>query len=159
VRHHIGIGEMRVSADEGEVFAVKSLASCVAVAVYDAHSKTGGLLRCVLPSSEVDSERAADSPQTFADTGVVGIIDALEELGSVRDQLVAILVGGSNLLGEHEVFNLGDRVSQGIRLALQSHGVAVKSEDLGGVISRDLEFRLSDGRVVVTSSGAEKVLN
>ena len=158
MRHQVGIAEMRVSDDEKEIITAKRLASCVAVALYDESAKVGGLLRCVLPNSAIDGNRADSAPQTFADTGISKLIESVEELGAERGKLQATLVGGSNLLGDSTIFHMGDRTAQGVRAALSSLGIEVRHEEIGGVISRDIEFRLADGRVLVWSSGVEKEL-
>lgn len=158
MRHQVGIAEMRVSDDEKEIITAKRLASCVAITLYDESAKVGGLLRCVLPSSAIDGNRASNAPHTFADTGIQKLLESVEQLGADRGKLRATLVGGSNLLGDSTVFHMGDRTTLSVRDALSILGIQVQHEEVGGVISRDMEFRLADGRVVVFASGVEKEL-
>ncbi len=157
MRRSVGIAEIKVSKDPFDILAVCSLASSVAVALYDPNARIGGVVRCGLPSSASDQEKAIELPGLYADTAISGLVEALTELGGDIAALRATLAGGSNVMGDVPVLKLGDRVSEGVRQALSRHGIVVANEEIGGTCQRDLTLRLADGRVVVRTEGVETV--
>jgi chemotaxis protein CheD len=66
----VGISDLKVSGNAGDILITYALGSCVGVAVYDPVGKVGGLLHFMLPDSSIDETKAKRNPAMFADTGI-----------------------------------------------------------------------------------------
>ena len=70
MRHIVGIGDMRVSKDAGDLLVTHGLGSCLGIAVHDPVSHVGGLLHAMLPTATLNPEKARLRPLMFVDTGM-----------------------------------------------------------------------------------------
>jgi len=58
----VGISDLKVSKNPGDVLITYALGSCIAVAVYDPKARVGGLLHFMLPDSSLDANKAKAMP-------------------------------------------------------------------------------------------------
>jgi chemotaxis protein CheD len=94
----------------------------------------------------------------FADTGVAQLLDRVGELGGVKSRLRVWLAGGSAVMDDRGVFNIGKRNQLAVRKALWKAGLMTLSEDLGGQGSRTVRLELATGTFWVRSAGTEQEL-
>lgn len=149
----VGIGELAVSNDPGVVLATYSLGCCLAVSMYDAVAKAGGLLRALLPEAAAEPARAAERPALFVDSGLAALLRALAPYGIERARLQVCLAGAAQCLGAGTVFDLGDRNLRVARRWLDQFQLRVRAAAVGGVASRSLFLDLGTGAVRVQTSG------
>ncbi|MCB2189276.1 MAG: chemotaxis protein CheD [Deltaproteobacteria bacterium] len=151
----VGVGEWDTSLQPGAVIKTMALGSCVAVALVAPASGVVGLLHVALPDSSIAPAKAAQRPGYFADTGIPGILRAMARRGAdiYHRSLVVKLAGGAKVMDPHGTFNIGQRNIQAIRQVLGQHGLSPVAEDLGGVVSRNVEVHVDGGRVFVASAG------
>ncbi len=90
----VGIGGLEVSGDKGAVLITHGLGSCIAIIVFDPRRKVGGMLHFQLPTSTLSPVRAAESPGTFADTGIPLLFEKMYALGSKKGDIVVKATGG-----------------------------------------------------------------
>lgn len=159
VKQPVSISGMKVSSDVSDVLVAGSLAASVALALYDPHTKRGGMAHCVLPSSSVEPDIRQDHEPMFADTAVASLVAALEASGSDPGNLIATVAGAADLFGDDDVFRLGERNRAAIHGALDTRGIAVVREEVGGTCLRELTLHLADGRTTVVANGVEKDLS
>ena len=96
----VGVGDMGVSNNPSITLSTYGLGSCVAVVVYDAASKAGGLLHFMLPDSALSPAKAANQPAMFADTGLPLLLKALIGVRADLPRSRVFLAGGAcNLRG------------------------------------------------------------
>lgn len=152
----VGISEMRVSADPGEVLVTYALGSCVGLTLYDPVTRTGGLLHSMLPLSKIDPAKAARNPQMFVDTGVSALLQALFDRGAQRKNLVAKVAGASNIMDASGVFNIGERNHTVLRKVLWKNDILVSGEDVGGSTPRTMYLHMDTGKTVLKMQGTEK---
>lgn len=152
----VGISEMKVSSDPGEVLVTYALGSCVGLTLYDPVTRTGGLLHSMLPLSKIDPAKASRNPHMFVDTGVSALIQALFDHGAQRKDLVAKVAGASNIMDANGVFNIGERNHTVLRKVLWKNNILVSGEDVGGSSPRTMYLHLDTGRTVLKVQGAEK---
>jgi chemotaxis protein CheD len=77
----VNFSELKISTSTAETLVAFSIGSGVAVSMYDAVTKVGGLLNFVLPdSTEIGSERVNHFPYMFADTGLAAFLEALKDI-------------------------------------------------------------------------------
>ena len=151
------------------------LGSCVAVILYDARRKIGGLAHIMLPnSSQLQSAEcgmrneqsamrgsAIRNPQSAfkcADTAIAVLLERLRSKGAVQRNIVAKMVGGARMFSCYEDpdTGIGEQNTTNIRHILRREGIALIGEDTGGHHGRSVEFHLDSGRVIVTAIGKEE---
>jgi chemotaxis protein CheD len=141
------------AAEGGEaVIITLGLGSCVAVILYDAVAKAGGLVHVLLPSVTLARERT--NPAKFAETAVPMLVRELQKLGAVPDRLRARLVGGAAMfsnLAAPGVALMGERNVQATKDALKTARIPVIGEDTGLGYGRSVYLYLPKGRVEVRS--------
>lgn len=152
----VGISEMRISDDPGEVLVTYALGSCVGLTLFDPVTRTGGLLHSMLPLSKIDPAKAARNPQMFVDTGVSALLQALFDRGAQRKNLVAKVAGASNIMDANGVFNIGERNHTVLRKVLWKNDILVSGEDVGGSSPRTMYLHLDTGKTVLKMQGTEK---
>lgn len=147
----VRIGEIRVSSASSMLFTV-GLGSCVAIALYDADAKVGGLAHAMLPHPR---DGRGDAPAgRFAVTAVEELIDQMVRHGAKRKRLRARLAGGASMFRdvlEGDGLRLGRRNVEAALEALQSAGITVDGQDVFGTYGRSVFLRTSDGKLLVTS--------
>jgi chemotaxis protein CheD len=141
------------AADRGDVVLVTlGLGSCVAVALYDAEARVGGLAHILLPSQSLARDR--DKPAKFPETAVPFLVERMSELGAVPHRLRARLVGGASMFTgttSGSVASVGERNVQATQQVLDRAGIPVVADDTGRDYGRSVYFFLETGRVEVRS--------
>lgn len=157
MKKFVGAGERRVGRGEG-MFAVLGLGSCIVIMLYDTRKQVGGMAHVLLPdpSYSENSERR----WRYASTAIPLLVDEVVAAGAERRRLTARLVGGACMFRElmaKDQPNIGERNVAVSRATLMDGGIPIIGEDVGGDFGRSVFFKLSDGRVRVTSHGREHV--
>ncbi len=156
MNHTVGIAEMHVSRDPGEVIATYALGSCVGLSLYDSQARVGGLIHCMLPLSRIDPAKAERNPLMYVDTGVTVLLQALFDLGAQRKSLSAKVAGGSKIMDANGVFNIGERNYTVLRKVLWKNDILVSGEDVGGSIPRTMYLHMDSGKTILKAGGQEK---
>jgi chemotaxis protein CheD len=154
----VGISDFQVSNNPEDVLITYSLGSCIGMTVFDPAAHVGGMIHYMLPLSRISPEKALAKPAMFADTGVPELLKKIFEMGASKSRLIIKAAGGSQLMDQHKVFNIGERNFLVLRKILWKNNILIKASDVGGVISRTLRFELATGRVFVKSSKGEAEL-
>ena len=156
MNHIVGIAEMQVSGDAGDVLATYALGSCVGLSLFDPERRVGGLVHCMLPLSRIDPAKAERQPLMYVDTGVTVLLQALFDMGAQRKSLVAKVAGASKIMDANGVFNIGERNYTVLRKILWKNDILVSGEDVGGSVPRTMYLHMDSGRTVLKVSGEEK---
>lgn len=151
----VGISEMAVSSAPEETLITYSLGSCVGLSLYDAAARVGGLIHSMLPLSRIDAAKAERAPCMFVDTGVPALLQAMFDRGAQKRNLVAKVAGGSQILDEKGVFNIGERNYAVLRKLLWKNGILIAGEDVGGTAPRTMSLSMETGRTVLRIQGRE----
>jgi len=149
----VGVADMVASNDPGSELVTHSLGSCLGITAYDPVNKVGGLLHLMLPDGGIDSAKAEKSPFMFVTTGVPRLFHAIYNLGAERRRVVIKAAGGSQLLDEKGIFNIGQRNYQALTEILSRNGHSIQAWDIGGNSSRTMRFDLETGRVTIKCPG------
>lgn len=147
----VRIGDLKVACGSSLLFTV-GLGSCVAIALYDADARIGGLAHAMLPDPE--SGRKDAPPGRFASSAVTELIRVMEEHGASRGRLRARLAGGASMFRDvldRAGLRLGRRNVEAARTALAAAGIPVDGEEVMGTYGRSVFLRISDGRILVTT--------
>jgi len=148
----VGISDLKVSNNPGDVLVTYALGSCIGVAVFDPKVKVGGLLHFMLPDSSLDVNRAKATPGMFADTGIIALFKACYTLGAEKKRMVIKVAGGANILDDTNYFRIGQKNIMALRKIFWRNNVLIDSEDTGENFNRTVRLELSNGRCILKSS-------
>jgi len=140
-KYYLHPGQLFVSKENHEVTTI--LGSCVAVCLWDASAKIGGINHYLLPSFVGDG---VASPR-FGDISIRELLSTLLASGCDRRRFQAKLFGGACVL---EAFrarknHLGSQNVRTARQLLAAEAIPVVGEDVGGDRGRKLIFTTADG--------------
>jgi chemotaxis protein CheD len=156
-RVHVKIGDIKVAGGEGILYTI-GLGSCVAVALYDARERVGGLAHVMLPAV---LSNGVHTPGKAAPTAIPETIRLMEAAGAQRKELFARIVGGSAMFESvlpNEGRRLGVRNIEAVKLALELAQIPLRGEDVGGSFGRSIYFDASDGRITVRAVKRDDVI-
>lgn len=137
----------------GTLFAQKQdcmittiLGSCVSVCIWDRVARFGGMNHFLLP---LWNGEGLQTPK-YGNIAILLLIERVLGLGSRRDNLVAKVFGGANVLeGAKGFFNIGERNIMIAEDMLQENRISVIGRDCGGSSGRKLLFRTETGEALV----------
>jgi chemotaxis protein CheD len=152
----VGVADMRLSTLPEDVIITYSLGSCIGLTLFDTEKRIGGLVHCMLPLSKIDTAKAEANPFMFIDSGVSAILQALFDLGAQRKSLVAKVAGGSHIMDDKGVFNIGERNNTVVRKMLWKNNILISGEDVGGSVPRTMSLDLATGKTVLKMNGGER---
>ena len=147
----VKVADFAVARNGDTVIVTVGLGSCVAIALYDAATRIGGLAHVLLPSESMTRDRS--NRAKFPAAAVPLLLSEMRGLGS-RGPVSARLVGGASMFAAllpSGGVNIGERNIAASRAALAAAGVAVLGEDVGGDYGRSVYLHLADGRIEVHS--------
>lgn len=154
----VDIGDCKVSKNAEDLLVTYSLGSCVGVAIHDPEAGVGGIIHCMLPLASVDKTKADTRPFMFVDSGMMRFLTMLFDLGCSRANLVVKVAGCARILDNSNLFRIGERNYTVLRKVLWKNGLMIKSEQIGGSLSRTLRLEVGSGRCLLRSSGVESEL-
>ena len=145
----VAISEYRL-AGPPTVLATYGLGSCLAIALYDAEARLGALAHTLLPTARGPADTGR--PAKFVDQAIRVMAEDLVAAGADRQRLVAKIFGGANMfeppLGG-DANGIGVRNARSAREVLETLGIPLVAEDVGGNFGRTVRFELATGRVQV----------
>ena len=156
----IGVADMKVSAQKGDLLITYALGSCLGITIHDPVAGVGGLLHVMLPLSTIDPAKAAENPYMFVDTGVPKLFLECYKLGAQKGRLAVKVAGGacSNENEDEDYFQIGKRNFTMLRKLLWKNGVLLKTYDVGGRQSRTMSIEIGNGEVLLKINGSTVAL-
>lgn len=143
-------GELRVVPAPARL-VIHGLGSCVAVFVYDAGTRVGGMAHILLPGPP---GKEAVHLGRYATTAVAAIVEESIRLGARREALCAKVTGGSRMFSIDPGLprpTVGDKNIEAALRALREEGIDVIARDVGGDHGRTVVADLSDGSLTITT--------
>lgn len=121
------------------------LGTCVGLAMYDPVARVGGLFH-ILIASPVGS--SAEDPLQYASTGVPIFLGELYKYGARKENLRAVVAGGS-LVGAVNLqdldLDIGGKTVDTVNAILNDQGIAIEYSETGGYFSCILSIDLQNG--------------
>ena len=139
----VGISDLKVSGNIGDVLITYALGSCIGVAVYDPSVKVGGLLHFMLPDSSIDDNKAKKTPAMFADTGIPLLFKSCYKLGADKKRMI---------MDDMNYFRIGQKNITALRKMFWRNNVIINGEDIGKNHNRTVQLPISTGKVLVKNS-------
>jgi chemotaxis protein CheD len=147
----VKVADLAVGRDEQTLITI-GLGSCVAIVLYDAVARVGGLAHTLLPDESMARDRG--NPAKFPASAIATLLAEMIRLGADQRRISAKLVGGASMFASlvpSGAINIGDRNVAAARLALAQRGVPILAEDVGSDHGRSVHFSIADGRLEVRS--------
>jgi chemotaxis protein CheD len=129
------------------------LGSCVAIALYDASARVGGLAHILLPSQSL-GRRQTENVAKFPQTAIPALLSEMGALGAERRRITARLIGGASMfanLAPPGSMQMGERNVVATREVLSNHGIPVTAESVGGDFGRSVHFTVASGQIRIRS--------
>lgn len=133
-------GEYAVGSKPAMVIST-ILGSCVAVCLWDARLRAGGMNHILLPD---DSESRLASV-SFGASDMERLMNALLKRGAARETMQAKVFGGAKIVAN--LSDIGARNVAFVRRFLRDEAIQCLSESVGGVRPRQVRFWPESGRV------------
>ncbi|RME37953.1 MAG: hypothetical protein D6794_06125 [Deltaproteobacteria bacterium] len=155
-RYRVRIGEIRIGTAP-DILVCSGLGSCLAIALYDAAVRVGGLAHVLLPGDA--GEDVGLRPGKYAVSAVAVLLARLEEAGAAPERICARLVGGATMFpGLSERVSIGERNIAAAKKQLGRMNIPVVAEDVGADYGRSCELHLADGKLLLrTSRGRDRI--
>lgn len=147
----VRVADMR-SGRADDTLVTVGLGSCIAIMLYDAEAKVGGMAHVLLPTPALS--RKDSNPAKFPQTAVPRLIELMVADGAKPQRITARLAGGASMfsaLAPPGTIQMGERNLVAARQVLNSHGVPLLAEAVGGDFGRTVRLRVCDGRVEVST--------
>ncbi len=154
---HVGMSEIALADTPRTSFVVPGLGSCVALVIYEPHTRLAGMAHVLLPDSA--QATAVEAPGKFADTAVPHLIAELVARGAHRGALVAKFAGGAQMFKAGPSLSVGDRNVEAVTRALAAHQIPVIASDVGGNQGRSIRYEVATERFFIRRRlGPEELL-
>lgn len=151
----VGISDIKISKNPGEVIVTYALGSCIGISVYDPIVRVGGLLHYMLPDSTLDERKARDNPAMFADTGIPMLFKGCYAMGAEKKRMIVKVAGGASILDDTNFFRIGQKNIMAMRKIFWKNNVMITAEDTGANHNRTVRLDMATGKVFVKTSGGE----
>lgn len=120
------------------------LGSCVSICLYDVKNKYGGMNHYMLP---LWNGNELPTPK-YGNIAIPKLIEKMENLGSNKNNLVAKMFGGGDVLEtKNDIFNIGQRNVDLGREILSNYNIPIISESVRGVFGRKIVFNNINNQV------------
>lgn len=130
------------------------LGSCVAVCLWDPHSRTGGINHYLLPFWNGEG---LPTPK-YGNIAIHQLVEKLLAQGAQSQRLQAKIFGGAAMWRTTEgLFAVGARNIELARQQLGALQIPLKAADVGGTQSRKIFFNTGDGSVLLRRHQPEEL--
>lgn len=159
MKHIVGVADMKLAQQPGDVIVTHALGSCLGVAVHDPKAGVGGLLHVMMPVSSINPDKAKTNPYMFVDTGVPLLFQKMYACGADKRRMIVKVAGGANVHGgTDDRFAIGKRNYMMLKKVFWKNGILIESEDVGGGNARTMYMEIGTGKVWLSTGGVEKPL-
>ena len=139
----VQIGE--VKAGRGKLMLQsKAIGSCVVIIAYDATQNIGSLAHVMLPGKAPDKKTGEKTK--YAANAIDAIVSRMSLLGSKKDDIEVVLVGGGNILKRKDDTICGDNIESVLELLRKKH-LKVSVQAVGGTVRRSVSLDVERGIV------------
>jgi chemotaxis protein CheD len=142
----IHIGEVYASNSPAVIYTL--LGSCVAVCLYDAKNRIGGINHVFLPGNSNDYPTL--NKEKWGENTMKSLIEKVFELGGERRNLIAKVFGGAHLISNvADELRIGSKIVDYVRDFLEREKIPIVAWDFGGDMARKVYFHTDTGNAYV----------
>jgi chemotaxis protein CheD len=153
MKYIVGVSDMKISNQAGDVIVTHALGSCIGIAIHDPRACVGGIIHYMLPLSKVDEQKAAQNPYMFGDTGIPQFFKEAYALGASKEDLRVVMAGGAQVFEQQDFFDIGKRNAVVARKSFWKNNVMIAAENIGGHLPRTLYLEVGTGHSWFCSRG------
>jgi len=147
----VGIGDIKTGVAPYHIQTM--LGSCVAVCVYCAAARCGGMLHFMMAHVPPNLAALDIKKAKYAETGIPELIKRMQTVhGVAPEQMTAKLFGGANII-QVITTQIGQENENAALRILKGYGVKIIARKTGGERGYKLDFDLSTGKVVCQKFG------
>ena len=159
MKHIVGVADMKIAKQPGDIVITHALGSCLGIAVHDSTANVGGILHVMMPMSKINPQKAKANPYMFVDTGVPAFFAQIYKAGGKKERLVIKVAGGANVQSnQNDRFEIGKRNHVVLKKLLWKNGILIEAEDVGSNKARTMQLEIGTGKVTLSSAGVSSVL-
>ncbi|GAB6167730.1 chemoreceptor glutamine deamidase CheD [Clostridium carnis] len=150
----VGIADHSIVSFPDRVITM-GLGSCIGIALYDKEKKIAGLVHIMLPYST--QFKNIVNPMKYADIGIPSLLSKMVDNGCIKKNIVAKIAGGASMFNFPDkkiISDVGKRNSTAVVETLNSLGIPIIAEDVGGNKGRTMIVETEDGTVLIKSIGS-----
>ena len=147
----VRVADLKVG-EEDDILVTVGLGSCIAIILYDALARIGGLAHVLLPSPALSHREA--NPAKCPQTAVPLLLEQMAGRGASPRRITGRIAGGASMfaaLAAPGTVQMGERNVVATRNTLMVHSIPLVTEDVGADYGRTVRFRVADGRVDIMS--------
>ncbi len=149
----VGVGDIKIA--KAPTVITTYLGSCVAVCLYSARHKVGGMLHLMLPQSRPSKDGAALKKEKYADTGIPELLRQLKVIFNIeKENFVAKIFGGASILTNVRQ-HIGDENLKAVHDILNDLKIPVIGSHVGGDRGYKIEFDVGAGKVLCRVFGEQ----
>lgn len=139
-----------------EIYVTKSpyliktvVGSCIALCLWDSHSRIGGMGHIMLPESNGDLKAP---PGKYADTAVKALISQMIQEGSSTKTMLATCAGGASMFQNPntKIESIGIKNFNIVKKELMHSEIPIITEAIGGVSGRKVMLNCGDGAITIS---------
>lgn len=149
----VSISDMKITTQREAVLITYSLGSCLGLAAYDPVCRIGGLIHCLLSST--DRRDKLKNPYMYVNTGVPAMVRQMVAKGASLDRLVFKAAGCGRMMEIMDSLDIGAQNIAVLEKIFAKNRVKLAAKDVGECIPRTMSLHMADGRVVISSRGKE----
>lgn len=154
MKHIVGVADMAVSSQAGDVIVTHALGSCLGITARDRTACVGGMLHVMMPQSGMSPEKAKANPYMFVDTGVPAFFSRLYDAGAAKSRLKVVVAGGASVQNVgSDRFAIGKRNFIFLKKLFWKNDILMDAEDVGGSHARTMYLDIGSGRVWLSTRG------
>jgi chemotaxis protein CheD len=136
----------------GDLLVTVGLGSCIAIVLHDPTVRVGGMAHVLLPSPALS--RKDGNPAKSPHTAIPRLLELMASRGASRRRITARLAGGASMfaaLAPPGTIQMGERNVVASRQVLNTHGIPLVGESVGGDFGRTVRLDVAEGSLEVRS--------
>ena len=142
-----------ISLNHSPTISIYGLGSCIALVLFDKTNNVSAMSHILLPKAQPNKE--IRFPHKYANLSVKLLMEELLNHGAVRDNIRALVVGGSKIFNFDNNLMGFDNTSS-VKEELNSLKIQIIKEDTGGSKGRNVKFDTKNFSLSVKSTGEKE---
>jgi len=118
----------------------------VGVIIYSSEKKIGAGIHILAPDS---GPKPPNNPCMYANSAIPFILEEIRKKG-VRSGFSIAIAGGSSLMGNSGVTNIGPKIVGAVKSELAKNGLNIKLDKTGGTAIRTMILDIDAGKIAIT---------
>jgi chemotaxis receptor (MCP) glutamine deamidase CheD len=118
----------------------------VGVIIYSPEKKIGAGVHILAPDA---GPKPPNNPCMYANSAIPFILEEIKKKG-VKSGLSIAIAGGSSLMGNNGVTNIGPKIVNVVKAEFAKNGMTIKLDKTGGTAVRSIILDIDAGRIAIT---------